>query len=121
MAVSPISRTGVLAIAPFLGDRKLIEEISAAGGLAKWNAPPRVETMNPDNYQREMWRWFQAVAQGKESAPLLFAGYGRSDKLSAADSLLAAELSKCSVHSILVPLGILMGSARLYQSCQRQL
>jgi len=84
--------TGVLAIAPFLGDRDLIEEITAAGGLRQWQAPAPVETPSRDNYQRELWRWLQAATQGREAAPLLFAGYGKADKLSAADSLLTAEL-----------------------------
>ena len=34
---------------------------------------------------------------------------------------LLGELSKCAVHSIFVPLGRVMGSGRLYQSCQCQL
>jgi pimeloyl-ACP methyl ester carboxylesterase len=89
--------TGVLAIAPFLGDRALIEEITKAGGLQKWLAPARVEEMNPDNYQREMWRWLQAVARGQEAAPLIFAGYGTADKLRAADSLLTAGLPPARV------------------------
>jgi pimeloyl-ACP methyl ester carboxylesterase len=89
--------TGVLAIAPFLGDRGLIEEITKAGGLKNWQAPARVEEMNPDNYQREVWRWLQAVTQGKEPAPLIFTGYGTADKLVAADSLLAAELPPARV------------------------
>jgi pimeloyl-ACP methyl ester carboxylesterase len=89
--------TGVLAIAPFLGDKDLIAEIAAAGGLPKWRAPARVDAMNPDNYQREMWRWFQAVTQGREAAPLIFAGYGTADKLSGADSLLTAELPPARV------------------------
>src|SRR4051812_20780288 len=84
--------TGVLAIAPYLGDRGLIKEITAAGGMKKWTAPARVEPMNQDNYQREIWRWLQAVTQGNEPAPLLFLGYGRSDKLEPADKLLAAGL-----------------------------
>jgi pimeloyl-ACP methyl ester carboxylesterase len=84
--------TGVLAIAPYLGDRTLIEEITLAGGLKNWRAPERIDEMNEKNFQREMWRWLQAVTQGKEAAPLIFAGYGSSDKLRAADSLLTAEL-----------------------------
>lgn len=84
--------TGVLAIAPFLGDKDLIEEITAAGGLKQWQAPPRVDTMSADNYQREIWRWLQAVTQGREVAPAIFLGYGTSDRLSHADSLLAAAL-----------------------------
>jgi pimeloyl-ACP methyl ester carboxylesterase len=88
----PQDITGALAIAPFLGDRDLIKEIADAGGLKFWRAPARVAELGPDNYQREMWRWFQAVTQGKETAPLLFMGYGSADKLSAADSLLSSEL-----------------------------
>jgi S-formylglutathione hydrolase FrmB len=84
--------TGVLAIAPFLGNDKLIDEIAGAGGLKRWQAPPRVEVMNRDNYQREVWRWLQAATQGREAAPLIFAGYGTSDKLSRADALLTVEL-----------------------------
>jgi S-formylglutathione hydrolase FrmB len=84
--------TGVLAIAPFLGDRELIQEISDAGGLDKWQAPARVDVMDRDNYQREMWRWFQAATRGQEPAPLLFLGYGTSDSLGAAAQLLDAKL-----------------------------
>ncbi len=84
--------TGALAIAPFLGDRDVIKEIIDAGGLKKWQAPPRVETPDRDTYQRELWRWLQASTQGKEKSPLLFVGYGAADSLSTADALLAAEL-----------------------------
>ena len=84
--------TGVLAIAPFLGSRKVIEEITEAGGLENWKAPPRVEVPDQDNYQYELWRWLQAATQGREAAPLIFAGYGKEDRLSVADSLLTAEL-----------------------------
>jgi pimeloyl-ACP methyl ester carboxylesterase len=84
--------TGVLAIAPFLGDEDLIEEIAAAGGLRQWQAPPRDDAMSRDNYQRELWRWLQAATQGREAAPAIFLGYGASDRLSRADSLLAEAL-----------------------------
>jgi pimeloyl-ACP methyl ester carboxylesterase len=83
---------GVLAIAPYLGDEDLIDEIAAAGGLKNWQAPMRVERLSLENYQREVWRWLQAATQGQEPAPLIFAGYGASDRLSRADSLLTAEL-----------------------------
>jgi pimeloyl-ACP methyl ester carboxylesterase len=84
--------SGVLAIAPFLGDKDVIEEIKAAGGLEHWQPPARVDQMNRDNYQREMWRWLQAVTQGREQAPPIYLGYGTSDKLGPADELLRAEL-----------------------------
>ena len=84
--------SGVLAIAPFLGDKDVIEEIKAAGGLKNWTPPAPAEPMNRDNYQREMWRWLQAVTQGREKAPPIYLGYGDKDKLAPADSLLRAEL-----------------------------
>lgn len=89
--------SGVLAIAPFLGDEDVIEEIAAAGGLKKWQAPAPAAPMTRDNYQREMWRWLQAVTQGRETAPPIYLGYGRSDKLGPADELLRAELSPSHV------------------------
>jgi pimeloyl-ACP methyl ester carboxylesterase len=84
--------TGVLAIAPFLGERKVIEEIAEAGGLKNWRAPPPVQTLDQDNYQYELWRWLQAATQGREPAPLIYLGYGKADKLALPDGLLAAEL-----------------------------
>src|SRR3954466_11902821 len=53
--------TGVLALAPYLGDGELIREIDDQGGLAGWQGPPRVAELTEDNYQRELWRWLQAV------------------------------------------------------------
>jgi len=84
--------TGLLALAPYLGDRELIEEIHEHGGLASWQAPPRVEALGEDNYQREIWRWLQAVTRGQERGPRLYLGYGMSDKLARSDELLADAL-----------------------------
>ena len=84
--------TGVLALAPFLGDRGLIDEVHAAGGLDRWAGPPRADKLTPDNYQREMLRWLRAVARGDEPAPIINLGFGDSDKLRRADELLAAVL-----------------------------
>lgn len=84
--------TGILALAPYLGDSDLTDEIRAQGGVARWHAPARVEVMNEDNYQREIWRWLQAVTRGQERGPAIYLGYGKSDKLAHQDELLAAAL-----------------------------
>ncbi len=84
--------TGVLALAPYLGKREVIDEIHDQGGLASWQGPPKVDVMNEDNYQREIWRWLQAVTRGQEPGPKLYLGYGRADKLARQDGLLAAAL-----------------------------
>ncbi|HEX4405514.1 MAG TPA: alpha/beta hydrolase-fold protein [Polyangia bacterium] len=90
--------TGVLALAPYLGDKSLIAEVYDAGGLRTWIGPPRVDKMNDDNYQREMLRWLQAVTGGHERAPILDVGFGDTDKLGHADELLAAQLSPEHVY-----------------------
>jgi pimeloyl-ACP methyl ester carboxylesterase len=84
--------TGVLALAPFLGDSSLIDEVEKAGGLGRWVCPPPVGKMNRNNYQREMLRWLQAATRGREPAPRLYLAFGNSDKLRRGDELLAAEL-----------------------------
>lgn len=94
----PADVTGVLALAPYLGDKDLIEEVHKAGGLDKWPGPPPVEKMNDDNYQREMLRWLQAVTRGLEPGPILNLGFGSTDKLAHTDELLAAVLPPDHVY-----------------------
>jgi pimeloyl-ACP methyl ester carboxylesterase len=91
--------SGVLALAPYLGSADLTDEIRAQGGLARWRAPERVEPLNEHNYQREIWRWLQAVNAGREAGPIVYLGYGTEDRLAAADSLLAADLPKDRVYT----------------------
>lgn len=92
--------TGILALSPYLGDSELIDEIYAQGGLAGWHGPPRVPVMNEDNYQREIWRWLQAITRGQEPGPNIYLGFGRSDKLSRPDELLAAALPQPHTYRI---------------------
>src|SRR5262249_41055358 len=81
--------TGVLALAPYLGERELIDEIYAQGGLASWKGPPRVDAMTQDNSPREVWRWLQAVVRGQEHGPNAYLRFGETDKPAHADALLA--------------------------------
>ena len=79
---------GILLLAPFLGDEDVTGEVAAAGGLATW-VPPRIDQ---GDYQRELWRWLQAVSQGGEKAPEIVLGYGEADRFAPAHRLLAAGL-----------------------------
>jgi pimeloyl-ACP methyl ester carboxylesterase len=91
--------TGLLALAPYLGgDSDLFDAIRGAGGLSRWRAPAKVATLGEDHYDRELWRWLQAITAAKEVGPELYLGYGREDKLSRTDSLLAAALPKQHVY-----------------------
>lgn len=86
--------TGVIAMAPYLGDRPIIKEISAAGGLAAWPAPERSTEMSAGNYERQLWRWLKAVTQGREPGPPIYLGWGTDDLMGEGISLLAEALPK---------------------------
>ena len=54
----PHDVTGLVLMAPFMGNPSLIREVAAAGGPAAWDPGPVPVPVQvgPDNYQREMWR-----------------------------------------------------------------
>ena len=78
--------TGIVLLAPFLGDNDVIEEISKAGGVTGWT--PGVIT--EDDYQHDLWRYLkESVAKG---APRITLGVGEEDRLAAGHRLLASAL-----------------------------
>ena len=77
---------GVVLIAPYLGDDELLDEIEAAGGLARWR-PGAV-----GDYRRETWRWLQAATQRPDTAPKIYLAAGDRDKLRQGHHLLASAL-----------------------------
>jgi pimeloyl-ACP methyl ester carboxylesterase len=79
---------GVVAIAPFLGDEKVIDEIEAAGGPAAWKAP---ETIADDDVGRTIWSWLARGRPGAESVPV-YLGWGTSDGFDRSNRLLAGML-----------------------------
>jgi pimeloyl-ACP methyl ester carboxylesterase len=90
--------SGVLALAPYLGnDRDVFEGIKRAGGLAKWRAPAPT-ALNERDYPRELWRWLQAVITRRERGPALYLGYGSSDRMAEPNALLAAALPSENVY-----------------------
>lgn len=91
---------GVLLLAPYLGDRSLSEEIRAAGGLLTWQGPVK-NAITSQTYQRQVWRWLQAVTANTEQGPNVYLGWGTEDRLGESASLLAAALPQG--HVIKVP------------------
>ena len=89
----PDEVTGVLALAPYLGERALIDEIKTAGGLAAWNAAG-------DGEERALWRWLKAISSATERGPNLYVGWGTEDRLREGDGLLGAVLPKDHVISV---------------------
>lgn len=103
---------GVLAIAPYLGGRRLLAEIEAAGGPRPWAAaqPPVVDDRVPsmaaggasDDAGREVWRWVVAHTDAARAAPTaagpgarplpVYLGFGTEDRLAEGHRLLAGVL-----------------------------
>jgi hypothetical protein len=75
---------GLCLLAPYLGNRMLIDEIAATSGLAAWEPGELAES----DAERRIWRYIKTRV---DSRPL-FLGYGRNDRFSAAHDMLAAAL-----------------------------
>jgi alpha-beta hydrolase superfamily lysophospholipase len=82
---------GLCLLAPYLGNRMLINEIAAAG-LAAWEPGELAET----DAERRIWRYIKTRIQSRP----LFLGYGRDDRFSRAHDLMAAALPAGSVEVI---------------------
>ena len=80
----PDELDGLCLLAPYLGNRMLINEIAATSGLAGWEPSELAES----DAERRIWRYIKTRV---DSQPL-FLGYGRDDRFSAAHDMLAAAL-----------------------------
>jgi hypothetical protein len=65
----PHDVTGLVLMAPYMGDPGLTKTVSDAGGPVAWDPGPTPEHVGPDNYQRELWRvvksWSGDPPEGK--------------------------------------------------------
>lgn len=87
---------GVLAIAPWLGDRKLATEIERAGGLARWQPDPPAP-LTKKNFQRQLWSWLHHQTAPESHGPTILLAYGDDDRLASQDHVLAEALPKDQV------------------------
>jgi pimeloyl-ACP methyl ester carboxylesterase len=84
----PAEIDGVLALAPYLGRRTLLDQIQRAGGPAAW-AQGR-QPQPDDLIEHEVWAWL--ARGGGQDRPPLHLGHGRDDRFVDAHRLLAAQL-----------------------------
>lgn len=82
---------GLVLLAPYLGDRPILEEIDAAGGIAQWNAGPR-QALRADTFQRELWRHIQGWSRDPATARRVWLAYGDADRLRDAMPVLTPAL-----------------------------
>lgn len=91
----PADVDGVLTLGPFLGYDRIIDEIIAAGGVARWQ-PGEIDS---DDWQRMLWLWFKEGEKRPNAAPI-FLGYGENDPYVKAHRLLAATLPSQQVLAV---------------------
>jgi pimeloyl-ACP methyl ester carboxylesterase len=85
----PEAVSDVIVVAPFLGDEEVIEEIERAGGVKAWRPPAQLD---PDDYQRDLWRWLKGCTEGSTPCPRVLLGFGSEDRFVRSHQLLAAVL-----------------------------
>jgi pimeloyl-ACP methyl ester carboxylesterase len=72
---------GTILMAPYLGEKPLLREIEAAGGIARWDAGPEPAQVNGDNFQHELWRHLQQWSRDPSRARNVWLAYGDRDYL----------------------------------------
>jgi pimeloyl-ACP methyl ester carboxylesterase len=88
----PHEVSGVIAVAPFLGDDEIADEVNASGGLARWDPGDLSALPGEERFFREVWRWLQPARQADR--PPIFLGFGSDDGFAFAGSLVAATLPR---------------------------
>jgi pimeloyl-ACP methyl ester carboxylesterase len=67
---------GVFTLGPYLGDDAIIEEITAAGGLAAWEPGP----YNPEeDWERMLWDWLKAYVRTASGSAPIYLGLASDD------------------------------------------
>jgi len=90
----PQDITGMIAIAPYVAPTALLQEVNEAGGLVHWRAP--ASTAGGD-VGRQLLAWLQTYDR-EPGRPVLYMGYGDSDRLQPGAPLMAGILP---VHQLL--------------------
>ncbi|RYY84063.1 MAG: alpha/beta hydrolase [Comamonadaceae bacterium] len=88
----PGSVTGVVLLAPYLGDAPIQARVRAAGGVANWQPSPRPAAVNADNFQEELWRHVQSWSLQPSTAANVWLAYGNKDRFAPTMPLLSAVL-----------------------------
>ena len=88
----PGEATGLVLLAPYLGEKEAVAPVFAAGGVARWQAPPKPAAVTSDNFQQELWRHVQEWSRQPASASRVWLAYGRKDGFADANALLGAAL-----------------------------
>lgn len=95
---------GLILLAPFMGERAIIEQVKGAGGLAAWEPPGDLGAVEDDAEKKfaEVWAFFRgyAVPEVATELPELFLGWGKDDGLSIPNRMVADVLPEEQVLTL---------------------
>lgn len=85
----------VILLAPFLGSRGTIADVTKAGGFQHW-----IPDSKTDDDERKFLAWLQAYPFDDLALPKIYLGYGAEDRFAPASQLLAGLLPLPQVTAI---------------------
>jgi pimeloyl-ACP methyl ester carboxylesterase len=89
VAQHPEDVDGLILLAPYLGEERVLAEVRTAGGPRSWKPP---EPLAADDFQRQMWAWIARYAAGSPDHPPLYLGYGQSDSFAGPNGMMGEAL-----------------------------
>jgi pimeloyl-ACP methyl ester carboxylesterase len=84
----PARVAGVILLAPFLGTRGLVAEVTRAGGLRAWQPG----AVSPEDGERRLLAWLREYRADDPAWPRIYLGHGTEDRYAPASVMLAALL-----------------------------
>jgi pimeloyl-ACP methyl ester carboxylesterase len=84
----PADLDGLILLAPYLGEKPIVEEVETAGGLRGWQQ----DDGDMGQFPEDIWGMTKGYVDRQASAGRLFLGYGLQDSLARSNSLLAREM-----------------------------
>ncbi len=92
----PEDISGVILLAPFLGEPEIAREIAAAGGLHSW---PGSDAEGRKAFEIKIWLWLKEATRNPGGTPVIL-GFGQSDRLVKGYGPLIETLAPSRVYSM---------------------
>lgn len=72
----------LVLMAPYLGRKRVMREVSEAGGITQWEPGPKPAEIDRSNFDRELlWRQIESFTDDPDSRARVWLAYGREDRL----------------------------------------
>jgi hypothetical protein len=72
---------GMVLMAPYLGEKPLLQQIAREGGIARWDPGPMPERVDGHNFQHELWRGLKTWSGDPSRSRNVWLAYGDKDYL----------------------------------------